>query len=64
MSFNTEAVKKPSNRREVTMGPLWKISTRRSTYFEPHPSLEVYALFATLVLAGAVALVIGMLVLR
>jgi len=46
------------------MGPLSKISNRRSTYFEPHPSLEVYALFATLVLAGAVALVIGMLVSR
>jgi len=46
------------------MGPLSKISNRRSTYFEPHPSLEVYALFATLGLAGAVALVIGMLVIR
>jgi hypothetical protein len=41
-----------------------RFSGRRSTYFEPHPSLEVYALFATLVLAGSVALVIGMLSLR
>ncbi len=46
------------------MGPFSKLANRRTTYFQPHPSLEVYALFATLVLAGAVALVIGMLVLR
>ena len=51
-------------RGEVTMGPFSKLANRRTTYFQPHPSLEVYALFATLVLAGAVALVIGMLVLR
>lgn len=46
------------------MKPFLKFSDRRSTYFKPHPSLEVYALFATLVLAGAVALVIGILALR
>jgi hypothetical protein len=41
-----------------------RFSGRRSTYFEPHPSLEVYALFATLILAGAVVLVVGMLVIK
>jgi hypothetical protein len=54
----------PVTCREVAMKSFSKLSARRSTYFEPHPSLEVYALFATLVLAGAVALAIGMLVIK
>jgi hypothetical protein len=46
------------------MKALSKTGQRRFHYFEPHASIEVYALFATLVLAGAVALMIAMLALR
>ncbi|HZQ70508.1 MAG TPA: hypothetical protein VFA68_18415 [Terriglobales bacterium] len=46
------------------MRPFSKINDRRAAYFEPYPSLEVYGLFATLVLAGAVALIIGLLAIR
>jgi hypothetical protein len=37
---------------------------RHREYFHPHPMFSTFALFATMILAGAVVLVLGWLVAR
>lgn len=49
---------------EVLMRPLMNVRHRRWNYFQPHPMFNTFALFATMILAGAVVLVLGWLVTR
>jgi len=49
---------------EVLMRPLMNVRHRHWNYFQPHPMFNTFALFATMILAGAVVLVLGWLVTR
>ena len=49
---------------EVHMRPLMNVRHRHTDYFQPHPMFNTFALFATMILAGAVVVVLGWLVAR
>jgi len=48
----------------VLMRPLMNVRHRHREYFQPHPMFNTFALFATMILAGALVLVLGWLVTR
>lgn len=54
----------PGSGGKVLMRPLMNVRHRHTGYFQPHPMFNTFALFATMVLAGAVTVVLGWLVAR